>query len=83
MPNPANTSKLFQGNPRNELRISWIFLNIQARLSLDFSCRKNNPLYNGVLVWNTLAVNIIDIETFSKFKNHLKKLAHDVTMLNI
>ena len=36
LPNPANTSKLFQENPRNELGLSWIFLNIQARLSLDF-----------------------------------------------
>ena len=36
LPNPANTSKLFQVNQRNELRSSWIFLNIQVRLSLDF-----------------------------------------------
>ena len=32
----SDTSKLFQENPKNELGLSWIFLNIQARLSLDF-----------------------------------------------
>ena len=30
------TSKPFQENPRNEFGLTWIFLNIQARLSLDF-----------------------------------------------
>ena len=36
LPNPVNTSELFQEKSRNELGLRWIVFNIQARLSLDF-----------------------------------------------
>ena len=49
MPNPANTSKLFQQNPRNELGKSWIFLNIQAKVELGLSGNSNFIFPAGIL----------------------------------
>ena len=44
---------------------------------------KNNPLYKGAKLWNTLAADIRNLEDYSNFKSYLKEWASDVTMLNV
>ena len=44
MPNPANTIKLFQENTR----MSWVLLNIQAKVELRFS-RNSNFIFSAGL----------------------------------
>ena len=44
--NPANTSKLFQENPRNELGLGWIFINMEMKVELGFS-RNSNFIFSA------------------------------------
>ena len=40
-----------------------------------------NSLYRGAILWNSLTVDVRNIEEYTQFKNYLSDWAHNVTML--
>ena len=44
---------------------------------------KNNPLYTGALIRNTLPTDVRNIENYTSLKLFLKEWAYDVTMLMV
>ena len=73
LPSPANTGKLFLEHLRNELGISWIFLNIQAKVELGFSRNSNFIFPAGSSSRLYQRVELTDIKGMGRVVRHGEK----------